>query len=308
MKFENSPGFSLGLWAHSRVHAEGPYCFRSKAGTLVKYVSRDLPAAIIASSLIAFLAVVLLVAFDHQIFPDTEPSFRWDVWANGSGDSRSAALADLATSRTMAMSFLSRTGFSCTDITEGSVSSLQTSVDGHSRPLPKGRSWFAQQPFSVTGTSYTRFAALSDQVVALDPEGTRISSSFPPMPFQRTLGLIIVLAIISLSLSGGSLETRAAITTSSPRGMHPAVVASQTLTYALFAAFSIAFVHVASKMTREVYIIFGSLFFLSLSAWLIKTRTYWSQTAFLSRAYKWYVAVTAGLPLTMVLVLVHQSM
>jgi hypothetical protein len=268
----------------------------------MKFVSRDLPAAIIASSLTAFCAVALFVALGHQIFPDAE-SFGWDVWASGSGDSRSDALTDLATSRAMAMSFLSRAGFRPSDITDGPASSVQTSVDDHYRPLPKGRSWFAQQPFTVTGTSYTRFAALSDQVAALDPQGTRISSSFPPMPFQRTLGLIIVLAIISLSLSGGSLETRAPITTSSPRGMHPVVVASQNLTYALFALFSVAFVHVASKTTREVYIVCGLLFFLSLSAWLVKTRTYWSQSAFLSRAYKCYIAATAVLLLTMVAVI-----
>jgi len=288
------------------VHVEGAFRARSKAGTAMKYVSRDLPAAIIASSLTAFFAVALFVALGHQIFPDTEP-FRWDVWASGSGDSRGDALTDLATSRAMAMSFLSRAGFRPSDITDGSASSVQTSLDGHYRPLPKGRSWFAQQRFSVIGTSYTRFATLSDRVVALDPQGTRISSSFPPMPFQRTLGLIIVLAIISLSLSGGSLETRAAITTSSPRGMHPVVVASQTLTYALFALFSIAFVHIASNTTREVYVACGLLFFFSLSAWLVKTRTYWSQTAFLSRAYRCYIAATTVLLLTMVAVLVDQS-
>jgi hypothetical protein len=272
----------------------------------MKYVSRDLPAAILASSLTAFCAVVLFVAFGHRIFSDTE-SFRWDVWASGSGDSRSDALTDLATSREMATSLLSRAGFRPSDITDGPVSLVQTTVDDHHRPLPKGHSWFAQQPFTVTGTSYAHFAALSDQVAALDPQGTRISSSFPPMPFQRTLGLIIVLAIISLSLSGGSLETRAAITTSSPRGMHPVVVASQTLTYALFALFSVAFVHVASKTTREVYFACGLLFFISLSAWLVKTRTYWSQSAFLRRAHRGYIAATAVLLVTMVAVLVDIS-
>lgn len=247
----------------------------------VRYVSASAKAAISISALVALVSFALFFGSLSKLFPDATP-ISWDIWARGHGATQGAARADFKNSEIEAFAFLKRSGFHSTDIRRGAV--------GVDKDALNSDGWEASQQFTVEGDSYARFSTLANELSKIDPPGRRLSASFPPIPFERTLIWVLVFTLVFLCVSVTSVDFRAADVSAAPRGMHPVVIVSQTLLYATAIMSAIAYVHLNALVARAGFAILALCIVASIGVWLLRTRVYWRQAAFLSRAYAAYVA------------------
>ncbi|HEY8320183.1 MAG TPA: hypothetical protein VIG46_00135 [Candidatus Baltobacteraceae bacterium] len=220
----------------------------------------------IASAAIVVVTIALLLAMSQSIFPTSIH----DTLESGlatTGSTQAKALAQLGTIRTRELSALAANGVPRQGVVEGSVDTGHDKKDGY---------YWASQTLRVPADDYPRFARLSNRINRLkDPD---FSLSFPQLPFQNALVSLFVVAFIVGSISTVALETRKADVSRSPKGMHPAIVAIQTLMYGVIVALAIFYIHLLGDGIGGAFLAVEGIFIASLAIWLYRTRRSWTQS------------------------------
>lgn|GEM_PF-2643861 len=247
------------------------------------------PYFAIASATIVAVTIAWLLVSTQTVFPvrihDTLVS---DLAASGS---KAAPAADsLAAIRTRELAALAANGIPRQGVVAGPV---ENEYDR------EHRYYSARQTLSVPADDYPRFAKLSNRINRLkDPD---FSLSFPQLPFQTGLTLLLIAAFVVGSVSTVALETRRADVQRAPKGMHPAIVATQTLTYGVIAALAIFYAHLLGDGIVWAFLAIEGIFIVSLAVWLYQTRRSWTQ----SQGYRiaWYAYLSALLTCTIVVII-----
>lgn len=247
----------------------------------VRHVSAYSKAAIGISAAVALILLIAFLGHLNNLLTDAAP-ISLDIWVRGEGASKTAARDEFTQSRSEALDFLANAGFHSSEIERDDFAMDRS-------PMRSG-AWEASQRLTVSGTSYARFSTLSNDVSKIDPSGRRISASFPPIPFEAAVVWVGTFTIILLCVSVTSVDFRAADVSAAPRGMHGVVIASQTLLYAAAIMSAVMYVHVNALVARTGFIFVAVCIIASIGVWLFRTRPYWRQSSFLSRAYVGYVA------------------
>jgi len=220
----------------------------------------------IVSATIVVVAIALLLAKSQSIFPTSIHDTLESGLATTSS-TQAKALAQLATIRTRELSALAANGVPRQGVVEGSVET------GHDK---KNGYYWASQTLRVPADDYPRFARLSNRINRLkDPD---FSLSFPQLPFENALVFLLVVAFVVGSVSTVALETRRADVSRAPKGMHPAIVATQTLMYGIVVALAIFYMHLLGDGIGGAFLVVEGIFIASLAVWLYQTRRSWSQS------------------------------
>ena len=262
-----------------------------------RYVSPRANFVILAGASVALLSIALCLVFASVIFPDKE-AIAWNISAFGYGPSKQAALTDFAPNEKTAKGFLERAGFTDTKIEIGELLVSQTDP-------PTPRVWEASQELTVRGDSYAFFSNLSNEASKLDASEKHVAASFPPIPFQAFLVWVGFLTVVLLSLSAAAVEFRRAETNTPPRGMHGFWLFIQSQMYAIAVIAAVTYVHLNALYARTAFEFVAVCIMCSLGFWLLRTRPYWNQSAFLTRAYVAYVAGAVAVALILTLSVVR---
>jgi hypothetical protein len=230
------------------------------------------------------------------VFPNTVEG-NWEIWISAYAPTKSSAIRLFDEHRATVEGFLRKNGLALSAFEPGpfSIDQFVTS-DEALRALPRGwHGYVAQRSFRMPVNDYARFARLSNTVRRLDPAGLTISSSFPEAPFRRFALTVAWLTAIGLCLSVVSLESREADVNHAPLGMHPVVVAWQTLLYAGLFAIPVIYVHLLADTSRLVFELLMLIGLGSLGFWLVRTRFWWNQRATLRICFFAYVLGALGI-------------
>jgi len=247
------------------------------------------PYFAIACATIVVVTIAWLLVSSQSLFP----THIHDTLESGlatTGATPAKALAQLATIRNRELSALAANGVPEQGVVDGTI---DTGRD------EKGRYYWANQTLAVPADDYPRFAKLSNRINRLeDPD---FGLSFPQLPFQTGLTLLLIAAFVVGSVSTVALETRKADVQRAPKGMHPAIVATQTLTYGVIAALAIFYDHLLGDGIAWAFLAIEGIFIVSLAVWLYQTRRSWTQ----SQGYRiaWYAYLAALLACTIVVII-----
>jgi len=255
----------------------------------VRHVSHVVPILICIVGSFTLLGVLYVVFAQPRVFPDRVPRYMWAINAHGLGATTSEALANLLQPQQRASDFLESNGFARTSIAIGHPT-LEKELN-----YPGGVTWNAYQDIAVPADTYARFARLSNRLDIYQKGRNDLSWSFPRIPFEAFANLIAFSTIALLCLSAVSLETRSADVARAPRGMHPVIVAIQTVVSGLLVLISLVEAHLLPLLGPRVLAIILGVGLISLGAWLYKTRDWWKDSRFLRYAYACYLAAFAAI-------------
>jgi hypothetical protein len=252
----------------------------------MKIVSRVVPYVVVIVGALTLAALALMFVRSSQIFDGPAPGglFSIEVSMTGGGPSRSAAIAASEAARVRAFAVFARQGFQSRDaVVDEALRSYAVR-----RYPPEFR---ADQSFDVRWPTYAKLARLSNAADRLkDPA---IAGGFPDIafsPFAITIGVVY---IFLLMLSGIALETREDDVSHAPRGMHPLLLAVQTLFLGCSIALAVVYARVLADAAVSPFILLCALGVLSLGYWLWKTRSWWNQSRLLRVAWVAYVCALA---------------
>jgi hypothetical protein len=178
----------------------------------MKSVSWVVPYAIALAGTITIALLLFFQMTSAAICGALPPSgaYSASVLVTGTGSTPQAATAARDAAHSRVLAFLTRRGFSASDVT----SERPTDVE-HDEQLHR---YVADQEIDVRSKSFVDLSRTDNAVNAqLDPTGTIISMSLPTPTFY-TLSLIIALGFVfCLTLAVASLETRSADVSRAPR-------------------------------------------------------------------------------------------
>ncbi len=249
----------------------------------MRHVSRVVPIVICVFGALTLVSVLYVVFAQGKVFPDRVPRYMWTITAENSGGTKSEALSNLLASRQRATGFLERNNFAASSIAIGHA--YVEKQQNYSGVV----TWDANQDISVPADAYARFARLSNRLEIYQKGRKDLISSFPAIPFLAFANVIIFSTIALLCLSVVSLETRYADVARDPRGMHPVMVAAQTVMSGLLILVSLVEAHLLFLLGPRALAVMLAIGLISLGAWLYKTRAWWRDNRFLQIAYVWYV-------------------
>jgi hypothetical protein len=249
----------------------------------MRHVSRIVTPVICVVGTLALFTVLYVTVAQSAVFPDRVHRYMWTITAHSSGDSKAAAIADLLLPQQRASDFLEANGFPASAI---AISAPSTYDDGVSSAVR----WSASQDISVPADTYAKFARLSNRLEIYQQRRTDLKWLFPEPPFARFAKVVGFLTILLLCFSVVSLETRSADANRAPRGMHPISVAIQTMACGLLILISLVEAHVLALLGPRVLILILAIGLISIAAWLLKTRVWWTDQSFLRYAFFLYVA------------------
>lgn len=232
----------------------------------------------IACAAIVVVAIAWLLAMSQSIFP-TAVSDKLTSGLSATGATASEALAKLRTIRTRESAALAANGLPAQGIVAEPIEQGHDDKEGY----------WATQTLAVPANDYPRFARLSNRINRLkDPD---FGLSFPQIPFQTGLIVLLAAAFVLASISMAALDTRKDDVQRAPKGMHPAIMATQTLMYGVIAALAIFYAHLLGDGIAGAFSAIEAVFIASLAVWLYQTRRSWVQ----SQGYRiaWYASIAA---------------
>ncbi len=241
------------------------------------------PIVICVIGALTVLTVLYVILAQGKVFPDRVPRYMWAITGQSSSATQSQALANLLEPRQRASGFLQRNGFAASSIAIGRAN-LDKLQD-----FSGNVTWNATQDIAVPADTYARFARLSNRLEIYQKGRADLLWSFPQIPFLVFVNVIGFSTMVSLCLSVVSLETRSADVARAPRGMHPVVVALQTIVLGLLILVSLTEAHLLWLLGPRVLAIILAVGLVSLAAWLYKTRDWWRDNRFLRIAYMCYI-------------------
>lgn len=143
------------------------------------------------------------------------------------------------------------------------------------------------QEFRVPADDYPRFARFANRINRLrDPD---FGISFPASPIQSGFTWAMALALIFAILATAGLEIRRTDVSRAPRGMHPFVVAIETVAYGAAAALAIYDAHAYFDAVAPVVAILEAVVLAVVVAWLYQSRWAWKNSEFYRAAYVAYI-------------------
>jgi hypothetical protein len=261
----------------------------------MRHVSRFARPVIVILGSLTFLTVLYVTAAQSSVFPDSVRRYVWTIAAHGSGASKPEAIANLLRPQQRATDFFEANGFSSHLIVIGPpIAQMGGTLPSEIQSDVK---WSASQDIGVPADTYAKFARLSNRLELYQQSRNDLTWSFPEPPFAAFARIVGFLTLLFLCVSVVSLETRAADVNRAPRGMHPLMIAIQTLTFGLLILASLVEAHVLALLGPRVFACMLVLGVISLAAWLLKTRAWWMDQAFLRYALFYYAAALAAVAL-----------
>ncbi|HET9392735.1 MAG TPA: hypothetical protein VFO29_04305 [Candidatus Rubrimentiphilum sp.] len=249
----------------------------------MRHVSRVVPVIICVFGALTLISVLYIVFSQSTVFPDSVPRYMWAITAESKGSTEDDALSNLAAPRDRATIFLERNNFAASSIVLGRANAeKEQSYSGEVE-------WDANQDISVPADTYARFARLSNRLEIYQAGRKDLIFSFPAIPFLPFANVIVFSTIALLCLSVVSVETRYADVARAPRGMHPVMVAVQTIMSGLLILSSLVEAHLLFLFGPRVLAIVLAIGLISLAAWLYQTRNWWRESSFLRVAQLGYM-------------------
>ncbi len=158
----------------------------------------------------------------------------------------------------------------------------------------------ARQILWIYGNDFDRLIAEQHRFAALTVPAEAVAGDPHPV-ITLAEGAFFVLFLLMV-ISYGSLESRSDDPFSAPRGMHPAVVATQILLLGALGVATIGYLEQGTSVAAFIFGLLAALALLSVARWLAITQLNW-QTPWLRAAFRILVAVTiAYVPLEAIVI------
>ncbi len=248
-------------------------------------VSRVVPIVIAVVGTLTLVGVLVIVLLRGTIFA-TEPRLsplQTTVWAKGTAPTARQAEAARDRWRARAIAYLKQKGF--TEVQISLEHPLKTTF------YKERHQYEADQVIDLRSSTYPPLARTINALPRdVDPSQQSVSGTFPAPPFIA-LGVAVAIAyIVFLLFAGAALETRKADVTGAPLGMHPFIVAVQTLLLGLLFVLAVVEAHLLLAEARLLFALTSTLGAAMLIVWLAMTHECWRQSMFLRRAFFLYAA------------------
>ncbi len=245
-------------------------------------ISWLVPYVAIAMGVLDIVVLVVLVFSSTSIFPERIDDALVSGIGSTSQPTAAAARAQLAPIRERALEAFATNGVPRAAVAEGPV---EVERDA------QYKTYSASQSLTIQADDYPRFARFANRINRL--KDADIGVSFPHAPFQRLItGALIVFLIVAL-VSTVALETRKADVNRSPKGMHPLMVAVQTLMYGVVATMAIVYAHFLGDGIAGMFAVLEAIFCVTLAVWLYQTRRSWAQSTGYRLGYCAYMVALA---------------